>query len=342
MKKTAYSWARHYFTLLVISLTILPQSLIAYDNVVKSHDDRKAAKAYGPDSILWEYTMVDSIKKTVILTCVSKLKGEVFNSAYRNPEDSSLYFEEHRPKTWMQGWTKSDTLQIPDTLEGGLKVIGIHKWFLAKHIYYNHIDGVDCYKILVLKSIIFPDNVVFINSEALKDDVNRDMPEDYGLYLKGKKTISNFIYSFTGNHIELGRNLKYLGTLEFYEFYSEGSIISRNPEPPLQHPKGSFSKAVMQNYVLYVPAKSVDLYKNAHGWKGFRTIKPIEDDISAISLQPNEEKDGEDPVMFYTIEGQFLGSGASFAEAEQIAAFKRYKGVVIMAQGSKRRKVIVK
>ena len=342
MKKNRNQLSSRYLILLVVFTILAPQALTAYDNDIIDGWWHGGWPVDPSTKICWEYTMVDSTKRTVILTRPHWIASNTGYNNYQRNTDSTLIWG-RTDLNYYQYWVNIDTLQLPDTLAGGLKVIGVHKWVLAKHIadWHYHYDITIDNKLMVLKSIKFPENAVFINSEALSQDHDRPMAYDYGLSIIGKKIV-NSNKCFAGNHIEFGSKLRYIGKMEFQDEGQEGVIILRSPIPPMQHPSGSFSEIVMQNFVLYVPAESVELYKQANGWKGFARIEPLEEYLSAVSVQETGTKNGEGPVLFYTIEGRLMGSGDSFSDAGQIAASKRYKGIVIGVQGSKRKKMLIK
>lgn len=123
-----------------------------------------------------------------------------------------------------------------------------------------------------LKAVIIPEGLTAIGVEAFYHCENLD-----SVYLPNSLMILN-AYSFAecGNlkSITLPQSLIYIVSGAFDECDKLKSIRSLSVAPPTIYPN-AFSSTVYDNAVLYVPAESVNDYKNADGWNRFRDIQPI-------------------------------------------------------------------
>lgn len=82
--------------------------------------------------------------------------------------------------------------------------------------------------------------------------------------------------------VELPSNLQYVGGRAFEDCHSLQSITCRALTPPLvgteEYESYAFNNVDKFNCALYVPAASIELYKQADQWNEFFYIQPIPDD----------------------------------------------------------------
>jgi hypothetical protein len=102
--------------------------------------------------------------------------------------------------------------------------------------------------------------------------------------------IGAFSWCSVLNSVTLGNKVAAIGNEAFAGCDALRTVISLNPAPP--NANGAFGS--VGNITLYVPAESVDTYKEASVWKDFKEIRPyaataIETPAaeSAIGIYPN-------------------------------------------------------
>ena len=89
-----------------------------------------------------------------------------------------------------------------------------------------------------------------------------------------------FYWCFGLKEITLGEKLAKIGARVFDGDDKLEKVICLNPVPASG---ASFEETVYQNASLYVPTGSIDAYRNAEGWKNFRSIQETSGIESAIS-----------------------------------------------------------
>ena len=93
------------------------------------------------------------------------------------------------------------------------------------------------------------------------------------------------------SHITIPQNVNIVGDGAFQLDKNLTQIIC-HPELPPTCGKDVFSEVPVNTCILYVPAESIELYKNAKEWKEFQIIKPL--DTAAIecieTIAPNSAK----------------------------------------------------
>lgn len=147
-----------------------------------------------------------------------------------------------------------------------------------------------------LKAVIIPEGVTTIGVEAFYHCENLD-----SVLLPSSLTILGpYAFSECVNlkSITIPQQVIYIGYGAFDGCDKIVSIKSSAVEPPLMYPN-AFSSTVYDKAVLYVPAESVNAYKNAEGWSQFRNIQ-------AISTTTNVANTGKDIVIvgYYDLSGK--------------------------------------
>ena len=147
-----------------------------------------------------------------------------------------------------------------------------------------------------LKALIIPEGVMVIGVESFYHCENLDsvsLPNSLIL-------LSPFAFSecVKLESITLPQNLLYIGYGSFESCNKLMSIRSMAVVPPLLL-EGAFSSTVYENAVLYVPAESVNAYKNADGWNQFRNIQGVATNVNLI---------GNDniAVRYYDLSGKMI------------------------------------
>lgn len=104
----------------------------------------------------------------------------------------------------------------------------------------------------------------------------------YGCYaLEGEIIIPNGVNNlgseiFSGSSIisfVIPENVTFVSNQAFRQCFSLQSITCKNIASP--YVDKEYFQEVGKNVILYVPFESIDLYRNANGWKWFTTILPI-------------------------------------------------------------------
>ena len=123
-----------------------------------------------------------------------------------------------------------------------------------------------------LKAVIIPEGVTIIGVEAFYHCENMD-----SVHLPGSLTFLS-AYSFAEcvniKSITIPHNVDYIGSGAFDRCDKLMSIRSLSVIPPTMY-QNAFTSTVYDNAVLYVPAESVNDYKNADGWNQFSNIREI-------------------------------------------------------------------
>ena len=91
--------------------------------------------------------------------------------------------------------------------------------------------------------------------------------------------------------IEIPESVTSIGEGAFASCSSLENIISNNPTPPSCFGLSCFS-AVDSDIPVYVPAESIDLYRNAEGWDYFTNFLPLEELEPGGSAVEETEADG--------------------------------------------------
>ncbi len=86
-----------------------------------------------------------------------------------------------------------------------------------------------------------------------------------------------------------------ISRIEDYAFCYPGGFVSvrcENVEPPIIKPH-TFHENILNNSVLYVPAESLDAYRNSQYWQDFMTIEPfgVTTSIEDVALSSREKID---------------------------------------------------
>lgn len=102
-----------------------------------------------------------------------------------------------------------------------------------------------------------------------------------------------FFYCIGLPEITLPSSIRYLGHQAISSCESLTDLYCLAEEIP-ETKENTFSNTKVENVVLHVPAKSIDLYKSTEPWKNFKEIVPIQNDQTStkeILLKPSTPKD---------------------------------------------------
>ena len=181
--------------------------------------------------------------------------------------------------------------------------------------------------------MVIPDTVVYQNETYVVTDIGpfafyhcREMTS-----IKMPPTIKTIEWqAFTGcpglTSIELPASVSYIGEGVFYDCRNLREYICHATTPPICE-DNTFLMVDMDSCTLNVPEESIDLYKNATGWKDFFNVEAVSD-VSRI-MAGNTGK-----VDVYALNGALLRRDV---EASQVAAVLP-KGIYVING----RKIMVK
>lgn len=175
------------------------------------------------------------------------------------------------------------------------------------------IGGLGVFSSTKLQELSIPNTVETIQNSAFKDCHNLKnitipnsvkVIEDYAFY-----------QSQSLEELTIGSNVETIGEQAFHCAYVVGNyhpnIRCLAENPPILTNENCF-QSIYSRGTLYVPQESVELYKNAYGWKNFFTILPIDESgINEVPVDPA----AEDKRQRYNLMGQPVGDD--------------YKGIVI-------------
>jgi len=139
--------------------------------------------------------------------------------------------------------------------------------------------------------------VVFDKNSELEYIGEKSFESCYGLYYINLPDSVTYIgdSAFVGcklKFINIPSKINYIGSNSF-DFYSDFKLIISNREIPLEIDECLFykfdEKKIFENCILFVPADSVELYKNQAVWKKYKTILPIfKDNIQIFNTKSGE------------------------------------------------------
>lgn len=129
-----------------------------------------------------------------------------------------------------------------------------------------------------ISSVILPENLVYLGKSAFEGCAR----------LEGSITIPKKILAINDNlfkdcsmleEVIMHENVSKIGPSAFGNCYNLTSIVINNPDPPTLV-KGvnygetfdAFEGVPKDNFTIQVPAKSVETYRNAEGWREFKRI----------------------------------------------------------------------
>ena len=139
---------------------------------------------------------------------------------------------------------------------------------------------------------------------------------------EGLKCIREYAFSYNSSlkKLVLPNSLEEIGREAFSDLSLDTIVISATVPPEIYD--NTFDPKTYLNCTLYVPTESIDLYKEAYGWKGFWNIKGIDsfssvkDDMvkneDLISILPTHRgvrvlnKDKNSIVRVFTIQGALI------------------------------------
>lgn len=87
----------------------------------------------------------------------------------------------------------------------------------------------------------------------------------------------------------ISENVNYIHPKAFYNCSSIEKIICENENPPTVS-KDKFEMMPCYKITLYVPYESIDLYKNANGWKWFHKIYALSVDVEEAKADSKQNK----------------------------------------------------
>ena len=148
--------------------------------------------------------------------------------------------------------------------------------------------------------------------------------------------------------IEIPESVTSIGDYAFSGCYSLENIISNNPTPPSCFGLSCFS-AVDSDIPVYVPAESIDLYRNAEGWDYFTNFLPLEElgvDEPGGSAVEETEADGI-ALKITARDGRIYCEDEAFhivnlAGQDVTAMNGELQGMYIVVSGDKAVKVVVR
>lgn len=242
-----------------------------------------------------------------------------------------------------KGCKKLTNINFPKTLkiigEESFSCSGIKELILDCNLDYigrsafqecNQLEKIQIKKVKTIRSYAFDDccklwsiklgeGIEIIYNDAFRDNYNlREIVLPNSL-----KSIGNSAFSYCDSlkTIKLGDNIEMIDRYAFAHCKSIESIVISATVPP-QIYESTFESKTYLNCTLYVPTESIDLYKDAYGWKGFWNIKGIDsfssvkDDIvkneDLISILPTHRgvrvlnKDKNSIVRVFSIQGALI------------------------------------
>ena len=148
--------------------------------------------------------------------------------------------------------------------------------------------------------------------------------------------------------IEIPESVTSIGERAFADCFSLENIISNNPTPPSCIGLSCFS-AVDSDIPVYVPAESIDLYRNAEGWDYFTNFLPLEElgvDEPGGSAVEETEADGI-ALKITARDGRVYCEDEAFrivnlAGQDVTAMNGELQGMYIVVSGDKAVKVVVR
>ena len=148
--------------------------------------------------------------------------------------------------------------------------------------------------------------------------------------------------------IEIPESVTSIGEGAFASCSSLENIISNNPTPPSCFGLSCFS-AVDSDIPVYVPAESIDLYRNAEGWDYFTNFLPLEElgvDEPGGSAVEETEADGI-ALKITARDGRIYCEDEAFhivnlAGQDVTAMNGELQGTYIVVSGDKAVKVVVR
>ena len=135
-----------------------------------------------------------------------------------------------------------------------------------------------------------------------------------------------------------------IGDDVFYGCTAIESITSLNPEPPASD--WAFGD-VNQNIPVYVPAESIELYRNAEGWNYFTNFLPIPDDEEDDEQGTFVEETSDVEASVYARDGMIYCDGVAEFEIYNLVGQEvsnkngSLKGMYIVVAGEEVLKLMV-
>lgn len=203
----------------------------------------------------------------------------------------------------------SEIMTIPETVElknRTFNVVGIGERVFFNYIIreihipksivsygQNAILGA-CYRLVKIEvdednPVLFSDNGILYNrTTSTMLAYPKSKPDQEYTVPEGITNIRDF--SFDPYYLEkviLPTTLNYIGSNEFGG-YNNVTIISKADNPPYLN-YSAFGSSTYSNAKVYVPAKSLELYKSDIGWGDFFNIYPL-DESSVEEVEPDDAR----------------------------------------------------
>jgi len=171
--------------------------------------------------------------------------------------------------TYIGSFAFSETvIPSPFSLPENLSIM--EYWAFAR----SHID-------MGKKELIIPDGISVLSANCFfvsNNDIAQVITSDKLFQIDEEC----FYWNENLQHVHLGKNLEYIGERAFVHCISLKSITCLATNPPLLaknvFKEGEFDDlGITEKCILQVPEESMELYRNAEGWKQFKNITPYKE-----------------------------------------------------------------
>lgn len=125
-----------------------------------------------------------------------------------------------------------------------------------------------------ISNIIFPENLVYMGYECFMENSRLSGTIEIPKRITAINR-STFARCSLLDEVIIGDNITKIEDEAFGGCYNLTSIVVNNPEPPLltnDFGRGPFHDVSKDNFTVQVPENSVELYRQAPGWKEFKRI----------------------------------------------------------------------
>ena len=211
------------------------------------------------------------------------------------------------------------------------------------------------FTILILSCLAMTAHSAIIDSgycggEGDGSNLSWELTDDGTLTISGEGEMASHSYygSYDIFRVEILDGVTSIGEGAFASCSSLENIISNNPTPPSCFGLSCFS-AVDSDIPVYVPAESIDLYRNAEGWDYFTNFLPSEElgvDEPGGSAVEETEADGI-ALKITARDGRIYCEDEAFrivnlAGQDVTAMNGELQGTYIVVSGDKAVKVVVR